>query len=306
MIRIGQLPNEQPGMLFCESGLSFSKLGSNNGSRIQYVKNSSFTYGFGCGVSIDASKSALPESQRTRGLIVENNVFLNANTPLSISGLSNIIRGNLVVETKSYGCYGCYNPQVKNQCTPGQCSIVFGNASIIEDNFIVGLTFIFAGDSCPYGLQFPSDIKSSVRNNIVHGAPIGVAIDPMHPKNLYLNCLRISGFTIYKSYMFAILYKTLPAVLIDNNILVDNHVGVYANIARPSSRLHIVGNKTAVIENNVIVGQSQTYACQDDVNIYINPPDPKYFGAGPKFDSKIGIVWSTFVEEFDTLWDLGW
>ena len=306
MIRIGQLANEEPGMLNCESGLSFSKLGSNNGTRIQYVRNSSFTHGFSCGVSIDASKSALIESQRTRGLIVENNVFLDTNTALSISGLSNIIRRNLVVETHSYGCYGCYNPKVPGQCTRGQCAIVFGNASIIENNFIVGASFIFAGDSCPSGLQFSSDIISSVKNNIVHGSPIGVSIDPMHPKNLYLNCLRISGFTVYKSYMFAILYKTIPAVLIDNNILVDNHIGLFAYMTWPPSTLHMVGNKTAVIENNLIVAQSQTYSCKDDANIYINPPDPHYFGAGVNFDSKIGIVWSTFADDFDTLWDIGW
>jgi len=220
--------------------------------------------------------------------------------------LSNIIRKNLVVETNSfYGCLACLGPN----CLPGPCSIVIANATIAENNYIAGLTFIFAGDACPYGDQFPNipfNITSSIKNNQVHGSPIGVAIDPMHPKNDYLNCLRISGFTVYKSSMFAILYKTIPEVLIDNNIVIDSQVGMYAYIFEQPSLTHIVGNKTAQIENNLIIGQSQTYTCADDFMITINPGNYRYFGAGLKFDAKIGVVWSTFSGGFDTLWDEGW
>ena len=128
----------------------------------------------------------------------------------------------------------------------------------------------------------------------------------MHPKNDYLNCLRISGFKVFKSSMFGILYKTLPEVLIDNNIVIDSQVGVFAYIVEISSLTHLVGNKTAKIENNLIVGQSQTYTCQDDLLIPIFPDNPHYLGAGLKFDSKIGLAWPTFSGGFDTLWDKGW
>jgi len=217
MIRIGQIPGgDMPTMSVCQNGLSLYNLGTNNGTRIQYVKNSSFTNGFDCAIAIDAVADPLTITQPTMGIIVENNVFFESATPFVTFGQSNIIRSNLVVGTNGNQAF-------------------INNAIIAEDNFFAGVGFAFSGDSCPYGNQFPTGITMSVKNNITHA----------------------------------------------------------------------VGNKKVKIENNLIVGQSQTYSCEDDSNIWIQPLSFSYWGAGLKFDSKIGVVWSAFVDSYDPLWSQG-
>lgn len=289
MIRIGQIPGgDMPTMSVCQNGLSLYNLGTNNGTRIQYVKNSSFTNGFDCAIAIDAVADPLTITQPTMGIIVENNVFFESATPFVTFGQSNIIRSNLVVGTNGNQAF-------------------INNAIIAEDNFFAGVGFAFSGDSCPYGNQFPTGITMSVKNNIVHGQPKAVSLngpDMMNPEN-NLGCLRISGFTIYKSSSYAINYKGPFELLVDNNILIDNHVGLYATVIGPPSLTHAVGNKKVKIENNLIVGQSQTYSCEDDSNIWIQPLSFSYWGAGLKFDSKIGVVWSAFVDSYDPLWSQG-
>ncbi len=193
MINIGQLANESPGMGQCVNSLSFFNLGPNNGTRIQYIKNNSFVNGFDCGISIDAVSTGTI-LQRTSGIIIENNVLFGTNYPLVISGLSNIVRKNLVVETNSlYGCLACLGPN----CTPGPCNIVIMNATIAEDNYLAGLTFIFAGDSCPYGDQFPNGITSSIKNNQVSNT-FRIIIKIINIKNIFF--LKGTRFTYWCKY----------------------------------------------------------------------------------------------------------
>jgi len=241
MIHIGQFTGEDSAWMgVCMNALSFISLGPNNGTRTQYVVNNSISDGFVCGVGIDAIQqknwtSMLPDT--TSGLIFENNILFNLNVvPIIVKGHSNIIRNNLFVQTKSTQAF------------------FIGYSGVVENNFLAGVGFGYSGDSCPYGQQFSSNLNSSIKNNIIHGSPLGVSLngwDLMY-REIDLDCLKISGFTVYKSSIYAIMYKGVSEVFIDSNILVDNQIGVYSYIFSPRSTTHVVGTKKTLIQNSLI------------------------------------------------------
>jgi hypothetical protein len=199
----------------------------------------------------------------------------------------------------------------------GAIELTEADSVILEDNFVAGAQLIginYRGSLCDTNTPLAPGYNHSIKRNTVYGALSGVVILPMPPiiatPRLWLaGCIRISEFTIFKSTYWGIYYQGYGSVIIDSNILVDNQVNIFTFIYLPNSLDHEVGNKKAIISNSIIVGQSLSFDCVNDLNIdsYLKPK-PKFdlqfpmasFGSGINYDSKIGIVWSNFLaNEYD-------
>ena len=88
----------------------------------------------------------------------------------------------------------------------------------------------------------------------------------------------------------------------ENNILIDNQVSLFTFVIQPSSLFHEAGTKKSLVQNNVFVGQSESFDCANDqrpVNElnFQQAGSMRSFGAGPNYISKIGLVWSNFLDK---------
>lgn len=183
------------------------------------------------------------------------------------------------------------------------------NSVILEDNFVAGaqrMGINFRGDICQGSNTLSPGLTHSIKGNIVYAALTGVSILPILPLvadvSFYLFfCRKISGFTIFKSTHWGIYYHGFGSIIIDSNILIENQVGIFTFIYEPKSKDHEIGYKRAILQNNLLVGQSPTFNCKNDfrVNDYnaLKAVPMFAFGAGPNYDSKIGLIWSNFLDE---------
>lgn len=277
-IRIGngQLDNMQ-----CGHGMQFTGLGSNN---ISYLINSSFIDGFGCAIGVETTSEVL----------IQNNVIYHTNGrfPFIVNGNSNILRQNLIIGAGS----GFSSSQY------------LGDSIVGEDNFLVGTDFFYKGDIC-LNMSSPlaPSLKHSIKNNTIYGATVHInGLDKMYPTYNSWPCIRMHSFTVFKAPVAALTYKEYASLVIDLNAIIDSQIGIYTLVMAPVSTTHVVGNKTVIIQNNLIVGQSPNYNCSEDSLITVSEHDYNSIGAGSKFNSKIGIVWSQFMDNYRALWSPGW
>jgi hypothetical protein len=302
--RISNVEFNRPGQFSLDAGddskygILFSNLGNYNNSRPSYVRSSSFHQCYTAAIGIFGSNS----------IPIENNVvYRTISIGLNIQGNSNIIRRNLVAMNYWYGSVCTWHANFDKKYW-GAINLVEADSYVLEDNFVAGAERIgihYRGDLCPGVAMKNAKFNQSVKGNTVIGAMSGIAIFPTSrtvPGDSFLvemECVRVSGFNIFKSFYWGIYYNNKGSLLVDSNILGDNQVNVWSFVINPSSLDHISANKKVEIKNNVIVGQSPSFNCTtdlkpDDINTN-NAASAVSFGAGPNYSSKIGIVWSNFL-----------
>lgn len=84
----------------------------------------------------------------------------------------------------------------------------------------------------------------------------------------------------------------------DSNVLIDNQVSLFTFIYAPAALTHQAGGKFSTVKNNIFIGQSPTFDCVNDLKkekYFQSAPPMTSFGAGPNYDSKIGLIWSNFL-----------
>jgi hypothetical protein len=161
----------------------------------------------------------------------------------------------------------------------------------------VGISF--KGDVCP-GETISAGKNHSVKSNIVYSSLAGVTLfsGSFLPKT---TCVRVSGFTVFKSSHWGLYLNTPLSLLIEANTLIENQVGVFPFVIFPKSTDHDASNKTIVVQNNVIVGRTPQFNCDRDVkpdDMNANLAELMYsYGAGADYKGFIGIVWSNFISD---------
>lgn len=272
-------------------GIIFSILGVYNSSRPSYLRNSSFYYGYSCAIGVFFST----------GIPIENNViYRTLGYGMRIEGSSNIIRNNLVAMNYWPMTYIVWQADYDNNYF-GAIDVHASDSVILEDNFVAGAERIginLRGDFCSGGAGYLKGMNHSIARNTVYSALGGVVILPL---NAYgFDCVRISGFTVFKSSHWGIYYQGSGSVLVSDNILIDNQISLFTFIIGPTSISHEVGTKKTTIQNSLLVGQSPTFDCRydtkpNDLN-FLKAKTITSFGAGPSKTSKIGLVWPNFLD----------
>ena len=105
---------------------------------------------------------------------------------------------------------------------------------------------------------------SRYSNNMAYSNLIGSVILP--DDTVTGDCVKMSGFISWKNHDFGLYYQNDPSVIIDNNIVAENGVGLWTGVLKPSATLHEIGNKTAVVSNSLFVGATASYDCDKDVS----------------------------------------
>ena len=269
-------------------GILFSNLGDYNVSRPSYVRNSAFNFCYFTAVSIYGSNS----------IPIENNViYRTLDWSLLIAGSGNLIRKNLVINNVWSPSILTYLARI-DKFWNGAIDVTGADSIILEDNFVVGAERIainFFGDYCSSNQSLS---KNSVTGNKIYASLVGavIRVDTNIPST---KCIKISGFTIYKTAHYGIYYKNVAyKLMISNNILIENKINIIAFTLAPASLTHAAANKQNIIQNNLIIGQTKFFNCTTDVkptSLFATEATVlNTYGAGFTGTGKIGVVWSNF------------
>ena len=271
-------------------GILFSNLLEYNYSRPSYVKSCAFNYGYAAAVGIFVTAS----------IPIENNVVYHTiEWGFKIEGHSNIIRNNLLI--LNYWGSSFYTWEAKfDLFFFGALDVHEADSYIVENNFVAGaerIGIFYKGDLCP-GQTLGAGRNHSVKNNIVYSSLTGVAMLPEYYFK-QITCVRVSGFTVFKSSHWGLYLNTPWTLIAEYNTLVDNQVNLFPFIIFPLITGHEATNKTISVQNNVIVGRSPQYNCSTDLKPDdLNSREVKNmfsFGAGADYKGFIGVVWANFM-----------
>ncbi|GFN92112.1 fibrocystin-l [Plakobranchus ocellatus] len=164
---------------------------------------------------------------------------------------------------------------------------------VLINNTVAGaerLGFHLPGQACTTG---DSGLWS---NNRASGALIGVGIFPEDPA-ADATCVTYSGFTLWKNFDFGIYYNNEPSVVLKNNRLIENGIGIFPMVIGPSATGHAYADKYCEIDDNIFVGKTSSFSYTDDVmsssdeNIALSGQGR---GSGTGTCGKIGFMMTTF------------
>jgi hypothetical protein len=285
-IRFGQFGRESGDD--SKFGILLSNLGEYNSTRASYVRNSAFHHGLGVAVGIFSSQ----------GFSIENNVIHRTlDYSIRLEGKENIARGNLVA-MNYWGSTFLTKSASEDKTYWGAIDIGKADSAIVEDNYVAGAErtgIHIRGDVCD-GQSMPDNLAHSIKNNTVYGA--GNAVTLSREFHFTFGCVKISGFTVYKSQYYGIYYQGNPELVVENNNLIDNQVGVYTLVHGPAPTSHVNANKKVILRNMMIMARSSLADCNNDIfprNISDSHASYGVFKSGSTSRGRIGLVGPTFM-----------
>ncbi|KAK3532561.1 hypothetical protein QTP86_024146, partial [Hemibagrus guttatus] len=246
-----------------------------------YIKGCAFHHGFSPAIGIFG----------TDGLSVDDNVIHHTvGEGIRVWGNNITVRRNLVTMTLWPGSYNG-RQETMNINWPAAIEANMGTNVVLQGNTVAGyerVGFRINGEPCPGSLN----PVAQWQQNEAHGGLYGVYMN----KDGLPACSQIQGFNIWKSFDYGIYFQVYMSIVVSNVTLVDNGMGIMPLIYEPPSSSHEYSNKTILIKDSLIVGNSPNFNCSDtlrtnDVNIAssLGHRAPRPLNGG-----RTGICWPTF------------
>ena len=108
-----------------------------------------------------------------------------------------------------------------------------------------------------------NETKDIYENNKAYSNLQGAVISSRYSRQSH--CYKISGFVIWKSTAFGLLYNGDHNVVFEQNILIENQIGVTATIFRHWHLNQIFSNSSVIVKNTTFIGQTSSFECGDMV-----------------------------------------
>ena len=206
-----------------------------------------------------------------------------------VMGTENRLIRNLIIKVVHPGVYNG-----RNELRPewdGGIQTLGAIGVVLQGNNVAGshrALYRVDGEPCSK-LDGPSADMWS--DNTGHSALTGVAI---LPDEGHTPCTLVSNFTIYHTFDFGVYVQTEASVHVMNYLSIDNQLGVYPMVIKPSATAHQYANKYFKISQSTFVGRSSIYDCQDTLsglNIDLSEQGRSWTSEG---DGKVGFSWPTF------------
>ncbi|XP_039677098.1 fibrocystin-L-like [Perca fluviatilis] len=221
----------------------------------------------------------------TDGLNVDDNVvYRTVGEGFRIWGNKIKLRRNLVMMTG-------YREQPVNYAWNAAIEVNEGTNVMLQHNIVAGyerVAYRIDGEPCP---GYMNKNEKWIHNE-AHGGLFGVYLN----KDGLPGCSLIQGFFVWRSFDYGIYFQTIMDVIVSNVTLVDNGMGIMPLIFAPPSLSHAYADKTAHIQNALIVGSSPSFNCSDtlpssDINMVISKA---HRAPRPLKGGRSGICWPTF------------
>uniref|UniRef100_A0A667XGZ1 PKHD1 like 1, tandem duplicate 2 n=1 Tax=Myripristis murdjan TaxID=586833 RepID=A0A667XGZ1_9TELE len=264
--------------------VAFLNLGEVSGND-SYVQGCAFHHGFSPAIGVFG----------TDGLNVDDNViFRTVGEAIRVWGNKVAVRRNLVTLSLWPGSYQDREEDF-NFDWNAAVEVNEGTNVVLQHNIVAGyerVAYRIDGEPCPAGLENPISLRARWADNEAHGGLYGVYLN----KDGLPGCTLVQGFTVWRSFDYGIYFQTVSDVIVANVTLVDNGMGIMPLIFAPPSLSHAFADKTAHIQNALIVGSSPNFNCSDslstsDFNLQISDG---HRAPRPPNGGRSGICWPTF------------
>lgn len=220
-------------------GVLFSNLQDYNYSRPSYIRNCAFHHGYSAAIGILGSFS----------IPIEDNVIHHTiDYAIRVEGHSNIIKRNMLVLIYWASTFITWEAEFNHEYF-GAVEARDADSIVLEGNFIIGserLGLMYKGDVCDGEESLLGvGLNHSIKDNMIYSSLSGVVL---LPDKFFSNisCVRISGFTVFKSMHWGIYYQNPYTVVIESNVLVDNFVGVFSMVIQPPTIQHLFSGKNII------------------------------------------------------------
>lgn len=235
-----------------DARFSIAYIATGNVSNIKpsYVKKCSFHQGFNSAIGAFG----------IRGLNITDNVVLHTvGNAIITNSDDTLIKNNMVTLMEWTGTYqDRYEPL--NFRWEAAIEAMEAKRLVLLDNLVTG--------SERFGYHVPplqcSDSSNRYRNNRAFSNLIGYGILP--EDSFSGDCVKISGFVLWKNHDYGIYYQNKVDVKIENNVLADNRQGIWIGIAGPNPVNHSIDGKIVEISSVLLVGASPFFDCKSDVS----------------------------------------
>jgi len=211
-----------------------------------YVKNCGLNYNYNSAIGIFGSNN----------VGIENNVIFRhiSSGILDESKGTKIIR-NLVMMGESIDHF---KNLLNSMEFYGCIDIKRADEPIFTDNVMAGCAqagLITRGSPCTNTYTW--------KNNEIHTAQHGIHLNN---RNWFAEeCVYVKNFYAWRNFDYGFMSLTTDSIELEDNVLVDNGVGVMNHGTGPSADQHIINEDLHVtIKNTVIVANSDLYDCADD------------------------------------------
>ncbi|XP_044027924.1 LOW QUALITY PROTEIN: PKHD1 like 1, tandem duplicate 1 [Siniperca chuatsi] len=260
--------------------VAFLNLGEVSGED-SYIQGCAFHEGFSPAIGVF----------ETEGLNVDDNIVHHTvGEGIRIWGNKITVRRNLVMMTLWPGSYQD-REEPFNFAWNAAIEVNEGTNVVLQHNIVAGyerVAYRIDGEPCP---GYMNENEKWIHNE-AHGGLFGVYLN----QDGLPGCSLIQGFFIWRSFDYGIYFQTITDVVVSNVTLVDNGMGIMPLIFAPPSLSHAYADKTAHIQNALIVGSSPNFSCSDtllssDFNIKITDG---HRAPRPLNGGRSGICWPTF------------
>ncbi|XP_034748677.1 fibrocystin-L-like [Etheostoma cragini] len=254
--------------------VAFLNLGEVSGND-SYIQGCAFHDGFAPAIGVFG----------TDKLNVDDNVvYRTVGEGFRIWGNKIKLRRNLVMMTE-------YREQPYNYKWNAAIEVNEGINVVLQHNIVAGyerVAYRIDGEPCP---GYLNNNEKWIHNE-AHGGLFGVYLN----KDGLPGCSLIQGFFVWRSFDYGIYFQTIMDVIVSNVTLVDNGMGIMPLIFAPPSLSHAYADKTAHIQNTLIVGSSPSFNCSatlssSDLNLVTSSG---HRAPRPLKGGRSGICWPTF------------
>ncbi|XP_039978517.1 PKHD1 like 1, tandem duplicate 1 [Xiphias gladius] len=260
--------------------VAFLNLGEVSGED-SYIQGCAFHDGFSPAIGVFG----------TEGLNVDDNIAHHTvGEGIRIWGNNITVRRNLVTMTLWPGSYQD-REEPFNYDWNAAIEVNEGTNVVLQHNIVAGyerVAYRIDGEPCP---GYVNKNEKWIHNE-AHGGLYGVYLN----KDGLPGCSLVQGFFVWRSFDYGIYFQTIMNVIVSNVTLVDNGMGIMPLIFAPPSLSHAYADKTARIQNALIIGSSPNFNCSDtlptsDFNIAISDG---HRAPRPLKGGRSGICWPTF------------
>ncbi|GFS10808.1 polycystic kidney and hepatic disease-like 1 [Elysia marginata] len=196
-----------------------------------------------------------------QGLEIDQNVVHHTVGPgIRVEATDARVTNNLVALSIWPGAY-LDRSEPMNIEYEGAIEAIFATGLVLVNNTVAGaerLAYHLPGQACTTA---DSDLWS---NNRATGALVGVGIFP-EDVAVDASCVTYNGFTVWKNYDFGFYFNNEANVIIKNNWIIENGVGIFPMVIGPGPVSHAYEDKYCEINNNGFVGKTSSFSYSDDV-----------------------------------------
>ncbi len=189
------------------------------------------------------------------GVLNGNNILIEDNVVHGTVGASMRLKGSGLQVTQNLASLAQYIGLFQNsqrmqdtEWTANYDVVTAANSDLnFEYNNAAGgamACFHVDGEDCTESALV---IRHNVGHSCLHGIHLGYT-DGRPSK-----CSKFKNFVLYSCYHYGFFSYSPASITISDSIFVNNKAGIYASIIGPSALSHVVGDKSVVIENTMII-----------------------------------------------------